>query len=379
MASVDTPDSGRSEQEELAGNAAAPSRASEAPTRDTHVSRFDPLDPPGSVITALPLSNAARQNVTRSRQELRAAMSGTDDRIVVITGPCSIHDPDSALDYATRLAALQRELQDKFIIVMRTYFEKPRTTIGWKGLIYDPVRDESHDMNRGLRDARRILLAINELGLGCATEFLDPIVPQYTADLVAWAAIGARTTESQTHRQMASGLSMPVGFKNATDGGLQTALDAMLAATHAQSFLGIDPEGRTSIVRTRGNPDVHIILRGGSNGANYTATHVRAVRQLLHTASAGRQRVLIDCSHGNSGKDYRKQPLVFDEVMAQVASGERGILGVMLESHLVEGRQTMAGDLVYGQSITDACIGWDQTESVLRQGHRALSRSTESP
>jgi 3-deoxy-7-phosphoheptulonate synthase len=256
---------------------------------------------------------------------------------------------------------------------MRTYFEKPRTTVGWKGLIYDPHRDESHDMNRGLRMARQILLDINAMGVPCATEFLDPIVPQYTADLVAWAAIGARTTESQTHRQMASGLSMPVGFKNATDGSLQGALDAMSAATHAQSFLGIDPEGRTSIVRTRGNPDVHLILRGGSRGANYSRAYVASAMTLLRDLERITRPIMVDCSHGNSAKDYRRQPGVFRDVLSQIAEGTQGVLGVMLESHLVEGRQTTGGDLVFGQSITDSCIGWEETESLLLGAHGELA------
>ena len=340
-------------------------------TADTRVSRFEPLATPRDVVAELPASDAALETVTAARHALRRALSGADSRLVVICGPCSIHDPDSAIDYARRLAALSRRVRDRCIVIMRAYFEKPRTTIGWKGLIYDPARDDSHDMNRGLREARRLLLAINDLGVPCATEFLDPIVPQYTADLVAWAAIGARTTESQTHRQMASGLSMPVGFKNATDGTVQSALDAMLAATHAQSFLGIDPSGKTSIVRTTGNPDVHLILRGGASGPNYDAANVGAVIGALATHPETARPVMIDCSHGNSNKDYHRQSTVFRDVLHAIANGQRGILGLMLESHLVEGRQQMSTDLTYGQSITDGCIGWDETETLLSEDFTA--------
>ncbi len=335
--------------------------------RDTRVSSFEPLSSPRAVLTELPLTQAAGATVMRARHELREALAGRDRRTVVVVGPCSIHDPASALDYASRLAALRDETREQLLIIMRTYFEKPRTTIGWKGMIYDPGRDESHDMNTGLREARKLLLEINALGMPCATEFLDPIVPQYTADLVAWAAIGARTTESQTHRQMASGLSMPVGFKNSTDGSVQPALDAMLASTHAQSFLGIDPDGQTCIVRTLGNPDVHLILRGGTSGPNYSAEQVASVRALIGDQGSSARSVMIDCSHGNSAKDYRKQPAVFRDVAARIASGEVGLLGLMLESHLVEGKQSMGANLVYGQSITDGCIGWESTEQLLRE------------
>jgi 3-deoxy-7-phosphoheptulonate synthase len=337
-------------------------------TRDTRVSRFDALVSPREALASQPLTDEAGETVWRAREEIRDTLAGRDNRLLIVTGPCSIHDPASALEYAERLLALREDVRDRFLVVMRTYFEKPRTTVGWKGLIYDPRRDESYDMNEGLRQARALLLQINAMGLPCATEFLDPIVPQYTADLVAWAAIGARTTESQTHRQMASGLSMTVGFKNSTDGSLQGALDAMLASTHAQSFLGIDPDGRTSIVRTRGNPDVHIILRGGTSGPNYSREHVASVQALLGETTRNARAVMIDCSHGNSSKDYRKQPGVFRDVIARARHGEPGVLGLMLESHLVEGKQALGDQLVYGQSITDACIGWAETETLLREG-----------
>jgi 3-deoxy-7-phosphoheptulonate synthase len=334
---------------------------------DLHVLRFEPLATPASVLAEVRITDAAAATVEAGRQELRNAMAGQDDRLVVIAGPCSIHEADSAVEYARRLTALRDTCADRLIVVMRAYFEKPRTTVGWKGLIYDPARDESYDVNRGLREARRILLEINSMGLPCATEFLDPIVPQYTADLVAWAAIGARTTESQTHRQLASGLSMPVGFKNSTDGSLQPALDAMTAALRPQAFLGIDPQGQTSIVHTSGNPDVHLVLRGGASGPNFSSTAVAEARSLLEKVSAQPRALMVDCSHDNSGKDFRRQPEVCSALAARVRNGEPGVLGLMLESHLVEGRQPIGPDLTYGQSITDGCIGWDQTEDLLRR------------
>ena len=340
---------------------------------DVHVSRFEALAPPDSLKGELPLTEAAAATVERGRREVRAALHGQDGRLVVIVGPCSIHDPQAAIDYATRLATLRTALSEHLLVVMRVYFEKPRTTIGWKGLINDPGLDGSHDINLGLRRARQVLLQIAELGLPAATEFLDPIVPQYTADLVSWAAIGARTTESQTHREMASGLSMPVGFKNATDGDLQVAIDAMRAAQHAHSFLGIDQRGVTSIVRTRGNPDVHVILRGREGKPNYTAPYVAFAKAMLDKG-APRRPIMIDCSHGNSGKDYRKQPTVMDDVVAQRRTGESAILGVMLESHLHEGNQPLGAALKYGVSITDSCLGWEATERLLVASAEALAR-----
>ncbi|MFC1682946.1 3-deoxy-7-phosphoheptulonate synthase [Candidatus Zixiibacteriota bacterium] len=344
-------------------------------TGDIRVLGFEPLVPPRQVLAEFPLTDETRSTVVKGRGELREALAGSDSRLVIICGPCSIHDPESALEYAHRMAALRDELADRYIIVMRTYFEKPRTTIGWKGFIYDPSCDESYDINKGLRQARKILLEINGLGLPCATEFLDPIVPQYTADLVSWAAIGARTTESQTHRQMASGLSMPVGFKNSTDGNLQAALNAMTAATHANTFLGIDDLGQTSIVRTRGNPYAHIVLRGGGGASNYSKAHIAFARALLEEETKNPRSILVDCSHANSEKDCRKQAAIFQDVLEQTAAGESGILGMMIESYLVEGKQPIGDQLVYGQSITDSCIGWEQTEELLRQGYEQLSRA----
>lgn len=341
-------------------------------TRNVRVSGFETLITPAEATKEFPLSELASKTVLQGRHELNEALAGRDKRMVVISGPCSIHDPESALEYAKSLAALKEELADQIIVVMRVYFEKPRTTVGWKGYIYDPGCDESHDMNRGLRGAREILLKINELGLPCATEFLDPIVPQYTSDLVAWAAIGARTTESQTHRQMASGLSMPVGFKNATDGALQVAIDAMASAAHGQAFLGIDNNGQTCIVRTRGNPNIHLVLRGGGGQSNYSKAHVAFAKVRLEETNAQPRSIMIDCSHANSEKDYTKQPAVFREVLKQINEGQPSILGVMLESHLVEGKQSLGGELTYGQSITDGCISWTETEKLLREAHNIL-------
>ena len=341
-------------------------------TQDVRVVGFEKLESPEAIQTAIPLTDKAKATVLQGRSELRSALSGEDKRMVIIAGPCSIHDPKSALEYAGRLAALREELGDRYIIVMRVYFEKPRTTIGWKGFIYDPERDGSNNMGQGLHEGRKLLLAINELGLPCATEFLDPIVPHYMADLVAWAAVGARTTESQTHRQMASGLSMPVGFKNATEGSLQVALDAMKSASHPHAFLGIDGAGHTSVVRTTGNPDVHMVLRGGGGKSNYSRADIAYVSVLLEEAEAPARSILVDCSHANSNKDHHQQPQVFASIIKQLTAPNRALLGVMLESHLVEGKQALGPNLTYGQSITDACIGWEETERLLRHGYAQL-------
>ena len=342
---------------------------------DLRVAGFDPLVTPVDVERDAPIDAVAAATVAQGRQELREALTGADPRLVVISGPCSVHEPQSAIEYANRLAALRKRVSDQIILVMRVYFEKPRTTVGWKGFIYDPRLDGSHDMNRGIRHARNILLDINRLGLPCATEFLDPIVPQYIADQIAWVAIGARTTESQTHRQMASGLSMPVGFKNATDGSLQVALDAMASAAHPHAFLGIDHNGQSSIVRTLGNRDTHLVLRGGRDQPNYSKAHLAYAKALLTDATDNPRAVIVDCSHANTDKDYTRQPTVFREVVDQVLGGESSILGLMLESHLVEGKQPLGADLVYGQSVTDACIGWERTEELILQTHALLGES----
>jgi len=336
------------------------------------VEGFDPLTPPAAICRQIPRSSTAATTVTEGRRQLRETLSGSDDRFVIIAGPCSIHDPKSAYEYADRLKAVASKVASRILVVMRVYFEKPRTTVGWKGLISDPHLDGSNDIARGLAQAREILVAINEKGLPSASEFLDPIVPQYTSDLVAWAAIGARTTESQTHRQMASGLSMPVGFKNATDGGLQVAIDAMASARYKHAFVGIDDEGRTAVVRTMGNPDVHVVLRGGADRPNFSPADVKATKALLKSEGT-RREILIDCSHGNSSKDYRKQPEVFRQVFEQYCEGERSILGVMLESHVNEGKQSLESvPLRYGVSVTDGCIGWAETETLILDAFKRL-------
>lgn len=338
-------------------------------TSDLHVRGFAALPSPAEVIEELPAGDLLASTVARGRDDVRAIMSGADDRLLVIVGPCSIHDVDAGIEYARMLASEAEAHRDDLLIVMRTYFEKPRTTVGWKGLINDPRLDGSHDIAAGLRLARGFLRDVTALGLPCATEFLEPISPQYTADLIAWGAIGARTAESQIHRQLASGLSMPIGFKNGTDGGLKVALDAAAAASAPQAFLGIGGDGRASLVTTTGNPDTSVILRGGADGPNHDAEHVRLAAQRL--AAAGlTDRLIVDASHGNSGKDHLRQAEVATELAGQIASGGRSIAGVMLESNLVAGAQKLdveAGPagLVRGQSITDACMGWDATVHAL--------------
>ena len=335
-------------------------------TRDLHVISIRPLLPPAILIEELPLSEKGSVVVSRARKEVGHILDGEDDRLVVIVGPCSIHDPLAGLEYARRLEAVADELGEDLRIVMRVYFEKPRTTVGWKGLINDPHLDGSFAINEGLRLARRLLLDLVELGLPSGCEFLDPITPQFISDLVTWGAIGARTTESQVHRELASGLSMPVGFKNGTDGGVQIAIDAVRAAAHPHRFLGVTEQGLAGIVSTRGNPDCHVILRGGQDGPNYDTASVQKTLAALRDAGLP-ARVMIDTSHGNSDKDHRRQPAVAREVAAQIAQGEPGIIGVMMESFLVDGRQDLKDrkHLVYGQSITDACLGWEMTVPVL--------------
>jgi len=346
-------------------------RRGDMSTSNLHVSAFEALADPDTIVARLPATRAAMETVLTARREICDALVGRDRRLVVVAGPCSIHDVDAAVEYARRLAGLRRKVIGTLIVVMRVYFEKPRTTIGWKGLINDPHLDGTHDINTGLALARKVLLEINELGLPCATEFLDPIVPQYTSDLVSWAAVGARTTESQTHREMASGLSMPVGFKNATDGQLDTAINALVSTRTPQAFLGIDPGGRTAIVRTTGNPDVHIVLRGGGGRSNYSAADIACACVALGAGKNARL-ILVDCSHDNSGKDYRKQPQVFRDVLRQYTTGQMAILGMMLESNLEAGGQEFGGDLVGGKSITDECIGWATTEQLLLEADKAL-------
>jgi 3-deoxy-7-phosphoheptulonate synthase len=337
-------------------------------TKDLRVESIRPLLPPAILLEELPIGETAATTVSRGRQEVACILAGSDDRLVVVVGPCSIHDPAAAMDYARRLRSVADEVAEDLRIVMRVYFEKPRTTVGWKGLINDPRLDGSFSINDGLRLARRLLRDLAELGLPAGCEFLDPITPQFISDLVTWGAIGARTTESQVHRELASACSMPVGFKNGTDGGVQIAIDAVRAAAHPHRFIGVTEQGLAGIVSTRGNPDCHVILRGGASGPNHDAISVQKALAALRDAGLP-PRLMIDASHGNSEKDYRRQPRVVRDVAAQIAQGEAGIVGMMMESFLVDGRQDL-GDparLVYGQSITDACMGWDMTRPVLHE------------
>ena len=347
------------------------------PTYNLHVRETVRLITPRLLKEELPMSEAANRTVVAGRNEVISILKQTDPRLLLVIGPCSIHDTKGALEYAHKLAALRVEFADEFAIIMRVYFEKPRTTIGWKGLISDPHLDGSDDIQTGLKKARALLLEIASMGLPAATEFLDPVVPQYIADLVSWAAIGARTTESQTHRQMASGLSMPVGFKNGTDGSLQIAIDAMKSAMTQHSFLGIDPDGGTSIVRTTGNPDGHVVLRGGRTRSNYDAESIRDAAESLKKASLP-PVLMVDCSHANSGKQHARQEEVWKNLITQRLAGTPPLIGVMIESNLFEGNQPIPpkhSDLRYGVSITDACLGWDVTERMLWEGFEALRKA----
>lgn len=332
------------------------------------------LPSPHSLVTEIAPTAAQAAFVTRSRQEIRNILFGHDSRFLVIVGPCSIHDTEAGMEYARRLATLAQELKDRLCIVMRVYFEKPRTTVGWKGLIMDPDLDGTCNIPDGLRLARRILRDVLDLGLPTATELLDPITPQYIADLISWSAIGARTTESQTHRQMASGLSMPLGFKNGTFGHITPAINAIKAAMQPQTFLGVSEDGIASAVTTSGNPHCHIILRGGENGPNFGADDVMETIDGL-TAAKLKPAIMIDASHGNCAKDHRRMPDVFREIIRQRSDGQQAIIGAMLESNLVGGHQKFPqplDQLVRGQSITDACIDWDTTEALLREAHASL-------
>jgi 3-deoxy-7-phosphoheptulonate synthase len=349
-------------------------------TDDTRIEQVGELITPVQLMSALPASDKVTETVYRARNQIHDVLRGADDRLVVIVGPCSIHDPVAAMEYAAGLKKLADELQHELIIVMRVYFEKPRTTVGWKGLINDPHLNESYDINEGLRLARKILLDINELGLPAATEFLDLVSPQYIADLVAWGAIGARTTESQSHRQLASGTSCPIGFKNGTDGNIRIAVDAIKAAAARHHFISITKSGHVAVFKTAGNEDCHVILRGGRQ-PNFDAASVEAACRDL--AAAGlRQEVMVDLSHANSSKQYQKQIEVGRDVARQIAQGEERIMGVMIESHLKPGRQDQCpgNPLEYGVSITDACIGWNETVPLLREFADAVrSRRLKEP
>ena len=330
-------------------------------TDDVKIKEVKELLPPIAHLYELPISDNAAGLVHQTRQEVAELVHGKDNRLLVIIGPCSIHDPKAALEYASRLLPLRKQYEKELLIVMRVYFEKPRTTVGWKGLINDPHLDGTFDINFGLRQARKLLLALNDMGMPASTEFLDMITPQYYADLISWGAIGARTTESQVHRELASGLSCPVGFKNGTDGNLKIAIDAIGAANHPHHFLSVTKAGHSAIVHTAGNPDCHVILRGGKE-PNYSSEHVQAAAGQLAQAGVT-PKLMVDFSHANSRKDYRRQMEVAQDVAQQIRNGENNIMGVMVESHLVEGRQDKPE--CYGQSITDACIGWAQTEELL--------------
>ena len=339
------------------------------------------LKPPHVIKAELPMTEGVNDTVVRGRETIEAILDRRDPRLLVVIGPCSIHDPAAAVEYAQRLNRIRKEVDDRLFIVMRVYFEKPRTTIGWKGLINDPHLNGTYDIEYGLQTARKLLLEITGLGLPAATEFLDPIVPQYIADLVSWAAIGARTTESQTHREMASGLSMPVGYKNATDGSLQIALDAMSSARTPHNFLGIDQEGATCVIRTTGNPAGHAVLRGGRKLTNYDAASINAALAELKKAGLP-ETLMVDCSHANSSKQHTKQEEVWNNVIAQRADGNTGITGMMVESFLEEGSQPFpqpVDQLRRGVSITDACLSWESTERLLRHGHARLSAANPVP
>ena len=341
---------------------------------NVNVAGYNLLPTPKQIQAQFPVSEKSQEIVFRGRQLIRDILDGKDRRLFVVIGPCSIHDPKAALEYAERLKTLADRVQDKLFLVMRVYFEKPRTTVGWKGLINDPFMDDSFHIEEGLKIARRLLAQLTEMGLATATEALDPIVPQYISDLISWSAIGARTTESQTHREMASGLSMPVGFKNGTDGNIQVAINAMKSALAPHSFLGIDPEGRISVFQTKGNPYSHVVLRGGDSQPNYDPASVAQCQKELEKAGL-MQKIMIDCSHGTSNKDHNKQPGVFASVVDQVIAGNKSLVGMMVESNLFEGNQGIPKnltDLKYGVSVTDKCIDWPTTEKMILDAYQRL-------
>ena len=346
-------------------------------TRDVHIESTEPLITPIDLVNKLPITPQIERTVISGRDQVRSILNGQDKRLMMIVGPCSIHNEEAALEYAQRLVDFSKKLSDRLLILMRVYFEKPRTTIGWKGYIYDPHLDGTLDIETGLHRARALLLKIGEIGMYAGTEFLDPVVPQYLAGLVTWSTIGARTTESQIHRQMASGLSMPVGFKNGTDGNVQTAVDAMVSARSPHGFLGLDHQGRTALIRTTGNPDGHIVLRGGNSGPNFGAVTIDQAQKQLKAAGV-RSQLLVDCSHGNSSKDHTKQAKAFKDVVEQRVEGNTDIIGCMVESNLAPGKQDLGDDpsqLNYGVSITDACIGWKETEELLTWTHAKVGKA----
>lgn len=336
---------------------------------DVNIEAIEPMITPAALKTQIPVTNAARATVLKGRQTIQNILDGTDKRLFVVIGPCSIHDLKAAHEYASRLKTLAAELEDTLYIVMRVYFEKPRTTVGWKGLINDPDLNGTFNIEKGLSTARQLLLDLNEMGLPCATEALDPNTPQYMQDLISWSAIGARTTESQTHREMSSGLSSPVGFKNGTDGGMTVAVNAMKSVESGHSFLGLSADGQVSVIRSKGNPYAHVVLRGGNGSPNYDAASVAKAEAELAKAGKPDGKLMIDSSHANSNKDPSLQPMVIQNVGEQIVDGNKSIVSLMVESHLKAGNQNLGDDkskLVYGQSITDGCISWEQTEDTLR-------------
>lgn len=342
---------------------------------DLRIKNIRPLIPPAILVEELPIATAAIKLVEKTRAEAAGIVQGQDERLLVVVGPCSIHDPEAAVEYAAKLKKQMAAFTDELCIVMRVYFEKPRTTIGWKGLINDPKLDGSFDINAGLRVARQLLIDIAAEGIAAGTEFLDTIIPQYLSDLISWGAIGARTTESQTHRELASGLSMPIGFKNGTTGDVQIAIDAVRAASHPHHFLGVTKQGISAIVATRGNDACHMILRGSNTGPNYDSENLHAAAKAL-TAADLPEKIMVDCSHGNSNKDYNRQPAVAGALCDQISAGAKTICGIMLESNLVAGKQPLqhGQKLTYGQSITDGCISWDDTRPLLKKLAKAVQQ-----
>ena len=338
-------------------------------TEDLNIIGHDTLATPAALKNEFPLGEKISQQVRQARRAIKNILNNEDERLLIVVGPCSIHDPAAALEYGERLARLAEQLSDSLFIVMRSYFEKPRTTVGWKGLINDPHLDDSFEIEQGLRLARKLMLDLSELGLPLATEALDPVTPQYLQDLIAWSAIGARTTESQTHREIASGLSSPVGFKNATDGRLDVAINALKSVAKPHRFLGIEGSGQVSVVSTRGNANAHIVLRGGDKGPNYASEHIAACERALSEAGLN-QKIMVDCSHANANKEHERQTIVIDDIGEQIAAGNRSIMGLMIESHLHAGNQSLSADkseLKYGVSITDPCIDWATTETALNK------------
>lgn len=334
---------------------------------NVNIAGSESLITPAEIKKILPVPDTVLNHVILSREVVKNILDGRDDRIFLVVGPCSIHDPKAALEYAEKLKKLSDQVADKLVLIMRVYFEKPRTTVGWKGLINDPRMDDSFHIEEGLKIARELLIQFNQMGLPCATEALDPISPQYLAELITWSAIGARTTESQTHREMASGLSMPVGFKNGTDGGIQVALNALKSAQSPHHFLGINQDGKISKFSTRGNPYGHLVLRGGSGKSNYDEASIQNCLEQLKKENL-RQKIVVDCSHDNSNKDHLKQPAVFENCLSQIAQGNKAIVGFMVESNLFAGSQSIPNDLTqlkYGVSVTDKCVDWEMTETMI--------------